>query len=819
MPESALDPTAGVFIFSDRTPESHADPELQDWVDCGFDTVLEMSGHEPRLQLGYGGYGSGLGHGYGGYTSTQFHQQSWNMQPQNFQHGVAGSLGQSQTFNLSFQRHNNQFHNLNRQYGGPATNHHLNQGHHGPHLQSQGYPSGGDPFSVPSQPIHMPQLQGTYQRNGLWVPQETEAGFQRPTPVLVTASSPHLQAPNGPQGNSGFTVGFTNQQGSFMEPVNALMTTDGIWYQYPPHRDLDRPYPPLDLNVPAEVPSPLLEIAKMEQPVHCNPNCKFPHPASVACALCGPPVRLHERFHTMPETLWRPSLGAYARKVQHEDQTAPDSHQPPLNDASQPELKAGGAFSSAVVPAVPPLATPASAIDPSAAIDTPATPPPGIPPPTVPSPSILDNLQLPVTTSNKTSDPGPQFHAARVNFERVKALEESSSNAQGPPPRIPNPYLRMRDWAEVIGVNPLPGVGVHMANMNIVVRRPDYPSGASGQSRYFQRPPEPITLCSNRPSTMHVGNPGETLPPLTDSIQEGLGDEGKVETEEAGDVVGAGVLQENREDSEGYRSDAVGRHGHKSVQPLTPVEPTEQELEVIDLGLRLPPGEFKPAVIEAALQLPPPVIMTPMELIQRENEILIPDLPLTPAESIQRELVLIEPAGTLAQALTPAKPTQQEHEAKQEDLPVTPARPALHECTVIEPALPLTPAEPTQHEVEAKQPNLLESPMQLPEQEPAVVGPALPLDIMAATHQDLELPDDQQEKMQETEPTHVEVDTEAAEAPLAADATTDQPLSTAPNQSEATGSGVHSEPATHPHPTAADQRTFSWASIVAGGRQ
>ena len=849
-------------------------------MDYGLETALEMSGHEPRVQPGYGGYtGYGGGFGQGSASgNTPFshshpgHQQGWNMQQQNFQQGVVGPHGHPQPFNQSFQGHNNQFNNPNHQYRGPSpppTYHHPNQGHHGPYSQPQGYPSGVVPFNAHGHPRQLPQPPpGIYTHNGLWVPQNAEASYQRPAPVPVTVPNPHLQAPNAPQGNPGFIARSTNQEGPliFMEPANTIPFTNaqGTLHQHPPHQD--RSYGPLDLNVPAKVPSPLLEIAKAEQPIHNNPNCRFPHPVSVACAVCGPPMRLHERFHTMPEQLWRPSLEVYARKVQAKGQTTLSPQQALSNSTSKHESKPRSALPSTaasavpllVIPAVqpidppampplaipllaipppvpplpaPPQATPPQAIPPQAtptqASPTQATPqatplqatppqatlPPSIPPPAAPPPSMLDNLLPLVTTAATISDPRAQFLAARDTFERVKALEESSSNPQAPPPRIPNPYLRMRDWAEVIGVNPRPGVGVSIANTNIRVRRPNCPSGAFGQRRFFQRPPEAIALLSNSTITT-VGNPRETLITFpVDSAQNVLNDESEVKTRKANNKVNAGTPEEAAPDI----------HAEPAL-PLTPTEPTEQELAVIERAIPLAIGEIiqrEPVVIQLAL---PP---TPM---QRESEGIVPALPLIPAEPTQQKLALIEPVLPL----TPAEPTQQELEAKQQDLPVTltPVQPAQQAAAGVEPALPLAPTEPTQQEVETKQQNLPEAPMQVqppePGQEVAPNEPTLPLDLVPTgpTQQhDHEIADNQQQSAQEREPTstsQAEVHTEEqtvkkpTENPPAAEPATDQPRTTATNQPEPTDSDVHPEPTTQPQPRVA---VFSWASIVAGDRQ
>ncbi|RPB25581.1 hypothetical protein L211DRAFT_867089 [Terfezia boudieri ATCC MYA-4762] len=816
--------------------QAHPDPELQDGMDYGPDTVLEMSGHEPHPQPGYGGYSGDFGQGCGGGNTLVNHghlghQQAWNMQQQNLQQGAMGAHGHPQPFNQSFQSHNNQSNNPNHQYGGPPhppTYHHQNQGHHGPHVQPQGYSSGSISFNAHGHPRHLPQSQGTYTPNGLWVPQDAEVNCQRPVPVPVTVS----RSSNALQGNSGFEVRSTTQEGPliFMEPANTIpfTTVQGTWYQHPPHKD--RAYASLDLNVPAKVPSPLLEIAKAEQPIHNNPNCKFPHPASVACAVCGPPMRIHERFHTMPEALWRPSLEAYARQVQAEGQTTLSPQQPLSDSASKHEREPGSALPSATAPAVPLSAIPAvptvnlPAIPPPAP-PPPATPPPSAPPSTAPPSSMLDNLLLPVTTLATISDPRARFLAARESFERVKALEESSSDPHAPPPRIPNPYLRMRDWAEIIGVNPLPGVGVNIANMNILVRRPDYPPGATGQRRFFLRPPEEIALLSNRTITTQAGNPGEALiTTLADSAQ-GLLNDGS-EKSDVDNEANIDALEEKIEAAPNRDGVVV-----EPALPLTPMEPTEPRPAIVELAIPMATGEViqrEPAVIGLVLPL------TPIQLIQRGNEAITPALPLAPAEPTQQRITLNEQPVL---PLTPAEPTQQELEAKQQDLPVklAPMQPAQQAAAAVEPALPLTPEEPTEQEVEGKQPNLPEAPVQppTPGQEVAAIESALTLGLTPTnlTQQfDHRITDNQQQSMLERDMRTGEVEVhreeqtvrQHAEGPLAAEPATDQPCSAAPSQPEAIESDVYPEPpelSTQSQPIVDERRVFSWASIVAGDRQ
>ncbi|KAF8448413.1 hypothetical protein BGX38DRAFT_1188814, partial [Terfezia claveryi] len=817
IPETALDPTAGVFIFPNSTPQAHPDPELQDGMDYGPDTVLEMSGHEPHPQPGYGGYG-GYGGDFGqgcagGNTLVNHghpgHQQAWNIQQQNFQQGAMGAHGHPQPFNQNFQSHNNQSKNPNHQYGGPPhppTYHHQYQGHYGPHAQPQGYSSGGISFNAHGHPSHLPQSQGTYTQNGLWVPQDAEVNCQRPVPVSVTAS----KAPNAHQGNPGSEVRPTNQEGPviFMEPANTIpfTTVQGTWYQHAPHKD--RTYASLDLNVPAKVPSPLLEVAKAKQPIHNNPNCKFPHPASVACAVCGPPMRIHERFHTMPEALWRPSLEAYARKVQAEGQTTLSPQQPLSDSASKHEREPGSTLPSVTEPAVPLPAIPAVPNVVSPAIPPPATPPPSAPPCTAPPPSMLDNLLPPVTTLATIGDPRTQFLAARDTFERVKALEESSSNSNAPPQRIPNPYLRMRDWAEIIGVNPLPGVGVNIANMNILVRRPDYPRGATGQRRYFLRPPEEVALLSNRTITTQARNPGAALITSPADSAQGLLNDGSGKK---------GVDNETNTDALEEKIEAAPNRGGVVVEPalpLTPMEPTEPKPEIIELAIPMASGEViqrEPAVIGLALPL------TPMQLIQRGNEAITPALPLTPEESTQQRITLNE---LPVLPLTPAEPTQQELEAKQQDLPVklTPTQPAQQAAAAVEPALPLTPEEPTEQEVEAKQPNLPDV---------AAIESTLPLGLTLTNptqQSDHIIADNQQQSALERDMRTGEVEVhreeqtvrQPAEGPPAAEPATDQPRTAALSQPEATDCDVLP---TQPQPKVDERRVFSWASIVAGDRQ
>ena len=399
--------------------------------------------------------------------------------------------------------------------------------------------------------------------------------------------------------------------------------------------------------------------------------------------------------------------------------------------------------------------------------------------------------------------------------------------------------------------------------MNIAVRRPDYPSGAAGQSRFFQRPPEAIATLSNSTTTMQGGNPEEALvTSLAYSAQSVLDNESEVPAKEADSEANAGGLEENRE-AESDRNDVVDI---EPVLPLTPMEPTEQELAIV--GQTIPLATVGVIQQERAF-IEPALPLTPMQLIQRENEVVAPTLPLAPAELTQQELVITEEVLPL----TPAEPTRQELElAKRQDLPVmwTPVQPVQQKAAVVEPVPPLTPAEPIQQEIEAKKPIVPEVPVQFPEpgQGVAVIESALPLNP-ASMELGHDTADNQQKSTQEGQLTRVgqadvhlekQAVREPVEAPSATEPVTDQPRRTTPNQPEATGNRmhldwsrgqsrgwivrhacpldavsrhrldslntspelpkikvkiVHPRPATQPQPKATERSIFSWASIVA----